>query len=1599
MDIAFPTHTVVKRVTFEFATPESIRRLSVKRVTASQIFDSLNNPVPSGLYDPAMGPVDKNARCPTCGQTAFQCTGHFGHIELAVPVYAPMVFGTMFQLLRQACLYCHRLRSTRVRVALLIAKLRLLQGGLLMESIELDTWLDSHADDTSADLEMAEEAGISSEHVLRVDESAIIDRLNRHVKQLIQKKKAEGNIVERKSAALHAQRQAVIDEFLKKPPSSNLCPHCKASVHGLHRHANTKIFLLPSKKQQHSLLSSSGDAPSNQMKYLTPIHVYEHLKKVWENERTLLELVFCAGAPLKDRPDFRLFFTEVIAVPPCRFRPPSVFGDSQFDHPQNTYLTEILKLNQRIVDLRQEPKNVGDDIEDPKFAQLVQTWISLQEQINYLFDSARNQPSSGKLAPAGIKQILEKKEGLFRKHMMGKRVNYAARSVISPDAMIETSEIGVPLVFAKRLTFPEPVTSYNVEALKQAVINGPDQYPGASHIEMEDGALSSLEVLSVEARRSLANQLLSPSQKPDFAANNKKVFRHIRNGDSVIMNRQPTLHKPSMMAHRVRVLQGEKTLRMHYANCNTYNADFDGDEMNLHFPQNQLARAEAQLIANTNRQYLGCTDGSPLRGLIQDHISTGVILSVKDTMFDRETFQQLLFGALPDDIGRIRIPQPTIIHPRRLWTGKQLITAVLMNLTVGKPQLNLTSNSRTPAKLLKGHPEESQVVVLNGQVMTGIMDKSQFGSSAFGITHAVFELYGPDCAGQLLTAMGRLFTRYDQYFGFTCRMDDILLTDSANAKRRSLIESSQDVGRQVAVEFCKVQNGDRSGLKSALEKVCRSDEQMKALDGAMKGRMNDCTSKIIEACLPDGQLVHFPLNNMALMTQTGAKGSMVNFSQITGLLGQQELEGRRVPVMVSGKTLPSFCAWDTRPRAGGYITQRFMTGIRPQEFYFHCMAGREGLIDTAVKTSRSGYLQRCLIKHLESLRVHYDHTVRDDDGSVVQFRYGEDGLDVTKQKYLGKLSFAADNFSAIIASHPPEALDRVDTEEARKAGKRALRNPSKHDPVLSLYPPSAHLGSVGEKFAQQLEGFIEKDLVKCPTLDPKQFRALLWLKYMRSLADPGEAVGLLAAQSIGEPSTQMTLNTFHFAGFGAKNVTLGIPRLREIIMTASSKIKTPMMTVAFRPEYSDKAAHVASLLSRVTARQLVTAVEVVERLDSKNNWRAVIGSERARIYTVRIAMERNLPAGITLEDVYGTFQNAFLLKLMTSIDRVLKRTSKTAVAKADELVQSIAEARSKSAFQSSSAAPEEGEDDEEERDKGNKKKKDFVEDDDEGMDSTEMDASDAKAAARRKQAATYEEEERDETADHQSDSENEIDNEKDDTTVHQEDEINEINEALKYSKVAEYGNVRDFAFHDNIVSFSICYQASVPRLLMLDLVEKCINETVVRQVPFVSTAFPNPPSSSNPIATVTTEGVNLRGLWEWSSCASSLYAMLDLDAITSNDICAMLNTYGVEAARATIVSEIAGVFGVYGISVDARHLSLIADYMTLDGGYRPFNRLGIQHSVSPLLKMSFETTVGFLKQALLLGDHDELETPAARIVLGQSVGLGTGAFGILQKLV
>ena len=1016
--------------------------------------------------------------------------------------------------------------------------------------------------------------------------------------------------------------------------------------------------------------------------YVSAMEVQASIAELFQKERELMELVYNYTATKDARSiSAEMFFIKTVLVPPNKYRPEAKRGDGEItEAQQNQLYKDILTSCGILSQISKEMRDLA--ARDPRFREhdavgLQNAWVRVQEAVNSLIDSDRNpiQGAAAKRNAEGIKQKLEKKEGLFRKHMMGKRVNFAARSVISPDPNIETNEIGVPPVFAKKLTYPEPVTNHNFYELKEAILNGVDKWPGAAAIENENGQVINLRTKNFEERQALANQLLAPSNTNVTGARNKKVHRHLNNGDIVLMNRQPTLHKPSIMAHRARVLPGEKTIRMHYANCNTYNADFDGDEMNMHFPQNEIARAEALQIADTDHQYLAATAGKPLRGLIQDHISMGLWLTNRDTFFDREDYNQLLYDSLrPEDnhlaSDRIQTVPPAILKPRALWTGKQIITTILRNITPRThPGLTLLGKSQTSEDRWGEGSEESIVIIKSGELLCGILDKAHLGPSGGGFIHAVYEAYGHTIAGRLLSVLGRLLTRLLNMRAFSCGIEDLLLTEDGEKTRRKELEAANKIGLEVAAKYVTLEESTaahNNELRHRLEEVMRDEEKQTGLDHVCNSETAKLSTAITAACLPNGLQKPFPRNQMQAMTSSGAKGSQVNANLISCNLGQQVLEGRRVPVMVSGKTLPSFKPFETNVRAGGYITDRFLTGVKPQEYFFHAMAGREGLIDTAVKTSRSGYLQRCLIKGMEGLKSEYDSSIRDSDGSIIQFLYGEDGLDITKQKHLTDFKFLAENYLSLVAQlNIKGEFARLPDKGAAEYHKTAMRKIKKSgkinamDPCLALFDPGSSLGSTSESFATALKKYCDsnpENLLKDKTkareapISKKTFTALVNIKYMKSVIEPGEAVGVVAGQSIGEPSTQMTLNTFHLAGHSAKNVTLGIPRLREIVMTASRSISTPQMTLHLIEELDeDTGQRFAKGISKLTMADVINEASVDESIGPG------IGFARAKIYNVRLdlfpAKEYCETYAVTVADVMRTIE----IKLIPLLSKLIRK--------------------------------------------------------------------------------------------------------------------------------------------------------------------------------------------------------------------------------------------------------------------------------------------------------------------------------------------------------
>eukprot|EP01119_Soliformovum_irregulare_P000993 TRINITY_DN10740_c0_g1_i1.p1 TRINITY_DN10740_c0_g1~~TRINITY_DN10740_c0_g1_i1.p1 ORF type:complete len:1661 (-),score=520.05 TRINITY_DN10740_c0_g1_i1:41-4441(-) len=1342
-------------------------------------------------------------------------------------------------------------------------------------------------------------------------------------------------------AHIVARRKELTDQFLSHERLvGTKCPHCGHTQPRLNR-LGEKLFVM-----QHE----EGSRKNSKMLYLAQ-EARSLLKKVWSDafQHTLLTFIF-GSVPVQRgnrTSSHRMFFIKHIPVSPPRFRPSR--GDPVTGGVSPHMDT---RLYQKILMTIDELRSFKDLDDTEKFLVSV---TQLQVAVRDLHEADPKRPGDLR----GIVNILEKKEGLFRSNLMGKRVNFAARTVLSPDVFLQANEIGIPIYFAKKLCYPEPVTPRNFDKMKQAVMNGSNVHPGANFVIMGHKVYI-LDRCSEEERAALAKNLL---------ATDTIVYRHALAGDVALCNRQPTLHKPSIMGHYIKLLKTEKTLRMHYTNCATYNADFDGDEVNVHLPQDDIARAEAMEIVNTDHQYVVPKDGSPVRGLIQDHVGTGVLLTKKDTFFEREEFQQLVYSAcLELNMDHpLEMPHPAIVKPPR-WTGKQVVGCVLKQATYGRPHMNCVAKSKL-SNLWGGHTEEDTVIFHDSELLTGVLDKNAFGASAFGMVHACQELYGGRTANQILSLLGRLFTLYLQTVGFTCGIDDMILEQVTDEKRNKTLSQVEDMGLAAASKFSGVASETQTPeLHEKMAELLREEAGVAQLDSLVKGAMLGVNSDVTNMSIPFGIQKKFPANNMSLMTSSGAKGGLVNFSQISCLLGQQELEGKRPPTMITGRTLPCFQPYETHPRAGGFISQRFLTGVNPQEFYFHCMAGREGLIDTAVKTSRSGYLQRCIIKAMEGLQVAYDHTVREADGSIIQFYYGEDGIDVAKNKYLDRFEFHALNWRHLLRYRTPSSAKQAGSQGAPAVAdfqeSQDARTQS-DEPVMSYLDPHQYPGSVSEKFHGDLVKFMDSPVFQkmiaegtCGVTRP-EFHELMCNKYARSMAHPGESVGVLAGQSIGEPSTQMTLNTFHLAGRGDVNVTLGIPRLREILMTGAKQIGTPSLTVPLRAGIAseEKAKLYGTLLSELKMEKLLHSLQVE---DLQADYEDVHLSVSVTLLPESELRKHRLT--YDLVSALFTLKGDLVIELDKNIHAKLKHMERKGVV----------------SFATTSSKKQGGIDQDEPED--NDEEAETITEGPEDVDGTDATKNRDRSYGDDDEDSRIVEEPLGEGEDLQYEVQR---NEEDDEEEGEDTSEVEISKK-KSDKNYKFMFVEKASFSNGVGKIIISLKSASDQFPIVAVIQKFMENYHIRKTPELSRAVPvETEVAGKKQWGLQTEGINFVSFWKRQD-------LFDVDNIKCNSIYDVLKNYGVEAAHASIGNELNSVFKAYGIGVDRRHLSLIGDWMTFHGGFRAMNRREMQHSHPPLLKMSFESTGQFLSTAVAFGESDDMKTPSASIALGIAMRNGTG---------
>ena len=731
----------------------------------------------------------------------------------------------------------------------------------------------------------------------------------------------------------------VYDYIRARASKTQECPHCGARQRKIRLEKPTNFY----------------EEEAGGIRKLNPDEIRVRLANIPDEDVRLLGL-----DPKEARPEW--FVLTVLPVPPAHVRPSIMLETGMRSEDDLTHkLVDIVRTNQRLKESLEAaaPPIVIDDL-----------WELLQYHVTtYIDNEVPGIPPAVHRTGRPLKtlaQRLKGKEGRFRSNLSGKRVDFSARTVISPDPNIGINEVGVPQEMAMVLTVPVRVTPWNIEEMRKYVLNGPYRWPGANYIIRPDG--KRIDLRFIKDLKAIAASLA-----PGFV-----VERHLIDGDIVLFNRQPSLHRMSIMAHKVRVLPG-RTFRLNLLVCPPYNADFDGDEMNLHVIQSDESRAEALELMLVKHHILSPRYGGPIIGGLQDYITGAYLLTSKSTILTKEEVMELLSVSGY----RGELPEPVIYSPKPMWTGKQLVSLFL------PPNYNLKQKANVNTGKLKCDSEDcfndTIIVIKKGFFTTGVLDKKSIGSQQpESFYHWLVKEYGPDFATYFTDRIFKMFVKFAEMHGFTMAYDDVVIPEEAISKIKEVMrEAEQDV-RSLIQEYieCRLEPLPGQTLEETLE-----NKIMQRLSRA-RDKAGEIATEYLDI-----------FNNALIMARTGARGNILNLTQMSASLGQQSVRGERINRGYRDRVLPHFKPGDLSPKARGFVENSFSRGLDPLDLFFHAAGGREGLVDTAVRTSQSGYMQRRLINALLDIRVEYDGTARLPDGTIIQFRYGEDMVDPAKSDH------------------------------------------------------------------------------------------------------------------------------------------------------------------------------------------------------------------------------------------------------------------------------------------------------------------------------------------------------------------------------------------------------------------------------------------------------------------------------------------------------------------------------------------------------------------------------------------------------------------------
>lgn len=853
-------------INFSLLSPNEIRKMSATKVITADTYDDDGFPIPMGLMDPRLGVIEPGLRCKTCGLRVGKdkCPGHFGHIDLAMPVIHVGLVKTIRDCLRATCRDCGRLLLT-----------------------------DKQKNEYRAELEKYKLEGRDNTYLLK--------------------------------------------QIVKDCVKSEKCTHCDREIGKIELDKPTSI-------------RENG-------KKLTPSEIREWLEKIPDEELPFLDINKRSA-----RPEWMVL--TVLPVPPVTVRPSVTLESGERSEDDLTHkLVDVIRINQRLQENRDAgaPQLIVEDL-----------WELLQYHITtYLDNQTSGIPPARHRSGRPLKtlaQRLKGKEGRFRSNLSGKRVNFSARTVISPDPNLSINELGVPIQIAKELTIPVKVTSHNLEWCKQMIKQKTDSYQDI------DDYRSSVNYV-IRDTEGMRQRIKVTERNAEEVAEKLEIGaiieRQLMNGDITLFNRQPSLHRMSMMAHRVKVVP-YKTFRFNLSVCPPYNADFDGDEMNLHLLQGEEAQAEAEILMKVQENILSPRFGGAIIGGIHDHISGCFLLTHEDKKISSDYASHILAaigyeGGLPKEIEEKK---------GKYVSGKDIFSSLLPD------DLNLEYRAKTCLNCdvctAPKCPYDAHVIIKKGRLLQGTIDENSIGAFKGRILDRIIRDHGMDAGREFIDKVTKMGITAITLFGFTTAIDDEDIPEEA---KRQIAEGLEKAMKKIHNLVKAYENEELESLPGRSLEETLEMEIMR-----VTGRARDMAGEIAGK--------HLGLNNSAvIMAKSGARGSMLNLSQMSGCVGQQAVRGERIHRGYQYRTLPHFKKHDLGASAKGFVASCYKTGLTPTEYFFHSMGGREGLVDTAVRTSRSGYMQRRLINALEDVKVENDGTVRHSGGQIIQFKYGEDGVD------------------------------------------------------------------------------------------------------------------------------------------------------------------------------------------------------------------------------------------------------------------------------------------------------------------------------------------------------------------------------------------------------------------------------------------------------------------------------------------------------------------------------------------------------------------------------------------------------------------------------